>query len=279
MLLSPSGSDTLRAVIAERLRLDGRTIVVAGAGGGGIGSEACRAVVEAGGTAVAVDISEEALDPIPVPVTPVVADVSDPAGIERVVAAAGDATGLVTVVGGAALDDMAPALDYTAESWNRLLRHNLDYVLFLSQALAREMVDRGVGGSLVFVSSISSLASQPFIAPYGAAKAAVNSLARTLAVEWGAHDIRVNAIAPGTITTPRGGVDADPAANRRAIPMHRRGAPAEIAAAALFLLSDLASYVSGQVLAVDGGMSVKLAAFGDDNAPVFVPDLADRLSS
>lgn len=125
---------------------------------------------------------------------------------------------------------------------------------------------------MVNVSSVSSLASQPFLAAYGAAKAGLNSLTRTMAVEWGGHGIRVNAVAPGTITTPRAGDHESLDAAKRAIPLGRRGHPAEIAAAAVFLLSPQASYITGQVLSVDGGMSVKLAMLGDDNAPVFVTD-------
>ncbi|MYL08188.1 MAG: SDR family oxidoreductase, partial [Acidimicrobiia bacterium] len=89
----------------------------------------------------------------------------------------------------------------------------------------------------------------------------------------------VNAIAPVTITTPRAGDEESPEAAKRAIPLGRRGHPAEIAAAAVFLLSPQASYVTGQVLAVDGGMSVKLAMLGDDNAPVFVtnPEVRTRM--
>ena len=100
-----------------------------------------------------------------------------------------------------------------------------------------------------------------------------------MAVEWGGHGIRVNAIAPGTITTPRASAGESLKAAKRAIPLGRRGRPDEIAAAAVFLLSPQAGYITGQVLAVDGGMSVKLAMLGDDNTTVFVtdPDVRARM--
>jgi NAD(P)-dependent dehydrogenase (short-subunit alcohol dehydrogenase family) len=107
------------------------------------------------------------------------------------------------------------------------------------------------------------------------AKGGIVAMVRTLAVEWGIHGIRVNAIAPGTISTPRSGADAgDAERDRRGVPLGRRGTPADIASAALFLVSDLSSYVSGQCLPVDGGTSVKWAHLGDDGTPIFLTNPA-----
>ena len=253
-------------------------MVVAGAGGGGIGTCSCEAALAAGAEVVAVERSPEELDKLdllPRPVVKVQADLTAPDAPAAIVQAALDAhgriDGLINVAGGTGIDDFGPLMDIDRQVWDRVMANNLRYVAFLNRAVARAMIDGG-GGAMVNVSSVSSLASQPFLAAYGAAKAGLNSLTRTMAVEWGGNGIRVNAVAPGTITTPRAGDHESLEAAKRAIPLGRRGHPAEVAAAAVFLLSPQAGYITGQVLAVDGGMSVKLAMLGDDNAPVFVTD-------
>ena len=259
--------------------LTGTAVIVAGAGGGGIGTSSCEAALRAGADVVAVDRSPDeldTLDSLPRPVAKVQAELTDPDAPAAIVQAALDAygriDGLINVAGGTGIDDFGPLLDIDRQGWDRIMANNLRYVAFLNRAVAQAMIDADSGGAMVNVSSVSSLASQPFLAAYGAAKAGLNSLTRTMAVEWGGHGIRVNAIAPGTITTPRASADESPEAAKRAIPLGRRGHPDEIAAAAVFLLSPQASYITGQVLAVDGGMSVKLAMLGDDNTPVFVTD-------
>lgn len=259
--------------------LTGAIVIVAGAGGGGIGTCSCEAMLAAGAEVVAVEQSPEELDKLGLlsrPVVKVQADLTDPDAPAAVVKAAlkahGRIDGLVNVAGGTSIDDFGPLVDIDHQGWDRVMANNLRYVAFLNRAVARAMIDSGASGAMVNVSSVSSLASQPFLAAYGAAKAGLNSLTRTMAVEWGGHGIRVNAIAPGTIATPRAGDHESLDAAKRAIPLGRRGHPAEIAAAAAFLLSPQASYITGQVLSVDGGMSVKLAMLGDDNAPVFVTD-------
>lgn len=266
--------------------LTGAAVIVAGAGGGGIGTCSCEAALAAGADVVAVDQSPDELDKLdslPRPVVKVQADLTAPDAPAAVVQAALDAfgriDGLINVAGGTGIDDFGPLVDIDRQGWDRVMANNLHYVAFLNRAVARAMIDARTGGAMVNISSVSSLASQPFLAAYGAAKAGLNSLTRTMAVEWGGHGIRVNAIAPGTITTPRASVGESLEAAKRAIPLGRRGRPDEIAAAAVFLLSPLASYITGQVLAVDGGMSVKLAMLGDDNTPVFVtdPDVRARM--
>ncbi|WP_419928505.1 SDR family NAD(P)-dependent oxidoreductase [Candidatus Poriferisocius sp.] len=273
-------------MVAPVADLNGAIVVVAGAGGGGIGTYSCEAALAAGAEVVAVERSPEELDKLdalPRPVVKVQADLTAPDAPAAVVQTALDAhgriDGLINVAGGTSIDDFGPLVDIDSQGWDRVMANNLRYVAFLNRAVARAMIDAGTGGAMVNISSVSSLASQPFLAAYGAAKAGINSLTRTMAVEWGGHGIRVNAIAPGTITTPRAGDEESPDAAKRAIPLGRRGHAAEIAAAAVFLLSPQASYVTGQVLAVDGGMSVKLAMLGDDNAPVFVtkPEVRTRM--
>jgi NAD(P)-dependent dehydrogenase (short-subunit alcohol dehydrogenase family) len=272
-------------MIVERIRLDGRVVVVSGAGGGGIGTKTVRAMAEAGASVVGVDLLSEKLDaaaaelaPDGITFTPVAADVTTAEGVDAVMAATLDAHGavhgLVNVVGGAMAANWGPSLDFTREQWNDTFRLNIDTAMFVSQAVARQIVRQGSGGSIVCLSSTSGIGAAPFHVAYGAAKGGLVALVRTLALEWADHGIRVNAIAPGTIRTPRSGPDSDPSIARRGVPMARRGEPDEIAAAALFLVSDLSSYVTGQCLPVDGGTSAKHVHLGDDNAPIFVRDPA-----
>ena len=126
--------------------------------------------------------------------------------------------------------------------------------------------------------NISSIASkgQPLLAGYGAAKAGLDSLTRTMAMEWGRHGIRVNNVAPGTVNTPRSGrpVDDPDDPLAEAITLGRRGRPTDIADACVFLLSNLASYITGQTLDVDGGPSRR--ALDARDLPVFVTNPAIR---
>ncbi len=278
-VIDPTGGPPDRCTGA----LGGATVVVAGAGGGGIGTFTCKAVVDAGAKLVAVDNRPDALeklDSLADSVVKVEADLTAEDAPATIVGAALDAhgriDGLINVAGGTTIDDFGPLMGIDHPGWDRVMTNNLRYVAFLNREVARAMIDSGSGGAMVNISSVSSLASQPYLAAYGAAKAAINSLTRTMALEWGAHGIRVNAVAPGTISTPRAGDDESVEAARRAIPLRRRGRPAEIAAAAVFLLGPQASYITGQVLAVDGGMSVKPAMLDGDNLPLFVTSPAAR---
>jgi NAD(P)-dependent dehydrogenase (short-subunit alcohol dehydrogenase family) len=116
------------------------------------------------------------------------------------------------------------------------------------------------GGTMVFIASVSGLSAAPMHAAYGAAKAGLMAYVQTLAVELAPHGIRANAVAPGTILTPRMDAiytDEQRAANTAVIPLGRMGRPADIAGAALFLTSDLSSFVSGRTLVVDGAVDAK----------------------
>jgi NAD(P)-dependent dehydrogenase (short-subunit alcohol dehydrogenase family) len=276
-----------------RLGLRGKAVVVAGAGGGGIGTAICRMLAEAGVAVGAIDLgreqlvaAEQAVAAVDGRIVSLVADLREPDQVARAVgeaaAALGPLHGLVHVAGGL-LNRWGSVLTTPPETFDDIVRLNLNSPFLSSQAVAARLAEQGTPGSIVHITSLAALASMPFGAAYGAAKAALIALTRTEALEWGRRGIRVNAVACGTIRTPRSDTHApaasDTDAECDAIPLGRRGVPDDIAGAVLFLLSDLAAFVSGHVLVVDGASSVKPSYLDADNLPVFVHDdaLRDRL--
>jgi len=268
---------------SDLLSLDGRTVIVAGAGGGGMGTLIAEMTAGAGATVIAADLSRDSLDEHVGPlqaqglaIVPVEADVSGEDGIrlimDHALAAPGDLYGLVTVVGGIPDRFWGPATGVARQDWQTVMAYNLDSMFFLTQAVARELRARRLPGSLVSISSISGLTATPFHIAYGAAKAAVLSVVKTMALELAADNIRVNSVAPGAIATPTAGVGPDPERDRWAVPMARQGQAAEVAATVLYLLSDMAGYMTGQCLAVDGGVSVKWSHLDQENCPAYARD-------
>lgn len=275
--------------MTELLNLAGRVVVVSGAGGGGIGTTVTRLTAEAGATVIAVSRSKDNLDTHVAPladqglsVVPVAADAATDEGIAAVLDIArrteGTLYGLVNVAGGAAPSTWMPSTRVTRQDWRDLFAANLETMFFMSQAVAAEIRAQGNPGSIVSVSSISGMNSAPFHVAYGTAKAAIVAATRTMAVELAADGIRVNAVAPGVTETAASAnyVDADPDRDRRAIAMGRRGTPEEQAGAILFLLSDLAGYVTGQTLLVDGGLNLRWTHLGADNTSLFLKDKSFR---
>ncbi|WP_185867508.1 SDR family NAD(P)-dependent oxidoreductase [Sphingomonas sp. TF3] len=243
--------------------LSGKTAIIWG-GGQGMGESSAIYLGRAGCRLAIVDVNEsrageaaarlaaQGLDAIGL-----VADITNESDVERATDQAEAALGpidiMVTIVGASS---WKPLLDVTDADWSRELDLNLKSVLYSARAAARRMLASGRKGTIIAVNSVSGLTSAPFHAPYGAAKAGLMNLVRSMAVEWG-PDIRVNAVAPGTIVTqrlPKQASEDDPASPfRRRIPLQRRGTTDEIGKGVLFLASDLASYVTGQTLPVDGG--------------------------
>lgn len=267
------------------LSLDGRVVVVSGAGGGGIGTTVTRMAAEAGATVVAVSRSQDNLDTHVAPladkglnVVTVAADASTDEGIATVLDAArgaeGTLYGLVNVAGGAAPSTWMPATRVSRADWRELFTANLETMFFMSQAVAAEIRSQGTPGSIVSVSSISGMNTAPYHVAYGTAKAAIVAATRTMAAELAAEGIRVNAVAPGVTETAASAtyVDADPERDQRAIAMGRRGTPEEQAGAILFLLSDLSSYITGQTILVDGGLNLRWTHLGADNTSLFLKD-------
>ena len=153
------------------------------------------------------------------------------------------------------------SLDFPADGWRRVLDINLSGTFYWCQAAGRHMIRHG-GGAIVNLSSVSEFFGWPLRAPYAATKAAVSALTRTLATEWAHLGIRVNAVAPGFIDTPlaREAIESGRLSKPAADALHaqlRFGAPSELAAAINFLLSPRASFITGETLKVDGGLSAK----------------------
>jgi NAD(P)-dependent dehydrogenase (short-subunit alcohol dehydrogenase family) len=243
----------------------GRSAIVVGGSGGGIGSAISLALAEAGAhvgvvTAVA-EHAEEVLAQIRqhgVSGAVEIADVTNEDALRTAMRSLADAIGqpqhLVNVVGGAPVQDWDRLEDLNMESFRRVVARNLDYALVACQEVAGPLIRSGQGGSIVNISSIAARGA-PLLGAYSTGKGGLESLSRTMALEWGPAGIRVNLVAPGTIKTPRSGSDDNPKASA-GIPLRRRGLPDDIASATMFLLSDMSGYITGQTLVADGGSSI-----------------------
>ncbi len=241
------------------LRLDGKRFVVVGAGQG-IGRQTTHALASVGAKLICVDNREDLAKEIAAEVggVPCVADATQRADADEAVALCvselGGIDGMVDIVGMAKYGD---AIETSDDDWDWTFNMVLRHAYVFSQATAKAMKD---GGSMVFVASVSGISSAPRHAAYGAAKAALMSWVRSLAVELGPQGIRVNAVAPGVVWTPRISQilsDKGKEKQSRNAPLGRVALPQDIASAILFLASDLAGYVTGQTLVVDGGVGVK----------------------
>jgi 3-oxoacyl-[acyl-carrier protein] reductase len=277
--------------------LQGRSAVIVGAGGGGIGTAVATLIAQSGAQTIVADIDEARAESVAEEVrkdgyeaTAAQVNALDSGSVDSLIATAVSTYGgldiLINVVGGmTAFLAWSETADSSDADFDFLYQLNLRSAFFGCRAAIRQFVKQGRGGAIVNTSSISGYQSAPGHAAYGAAKAGVMSLTRTLAVEYGPQNIRVNNIAPGLIsTTPtasaamvaqmgpdvgkrsdigavqgdpqRGGISETIPLGQSGIPLGRRGIPLDVARVALFLASDLSGYVSGQTLLVDGGASV-----------------------
>jgi NAD(P)-dependent dehydrogenase (short-subunit alcohol dehydrogenase family) len=188
------------------------------------------------------------------------ADVNDADDIRRMVAESvaglGHIDAVVNNAGGTSF--MAPLTDVRVEAFAKVMRLNFDSIVHVLQAVGPHMLERG-SGSVVNVSSVAGLAGTPFVTPYGAAKAAVVNLTRSVAIEWAPRNVRVNALCPGwTATDLNRAIWENPEASKAftdRIPMGRWGRADEMTGAAVFLASDASSYLTGQAIVVDGGIT------------------------
>lgn len=185
-------------------------------------------------------------------------DVSDPEDVDRLVDAAERFLGGIDVLANnAGVAWQEPFLEITLEHWDQVLDINLRGMFLVAQKVAARMVVRGRGGAIVNMSSTNAFEGEAGYTHYNASKGAITMLTRTMATELGQHGIRVNALCPGKILTPLQGEAEDPEYTawyeRERIPLGRSGTVEEVAAAYAFLASDEATFITGEMLVVDGG--------------------------
>ncbi len=240
----------------------GEVVLITG-GSRGLGLEIAQAFGTAGATVVItarreqwLNEAEQILKGQGVTVYSMICDVADQASVEQTVQQTVDTCGKIDVlVNNAGLTWGAPAESMPLERWHQVMEANVTGTFLMSQAVGRHMLEHSKG-AIVNIASIAGLGGgQLNTVGYNASKAAVINLTRALAVEWSARGVRVNAIAPGLFRTRMTEAiiqRAEPIVSG-ATPLRRIGQPGELAPAVLFLASDSASYITGQVLAVDGG--------------------------
>ena len=244
--------------------LQGRVVIITGAAQG-IGAACARRVVQDGAAVSLWDLADEAGTALAAEINAAGGqaiyqhcNVARKAEVEAALAATlarfGHVDGLVNNAG---IFKAAPFLEVSEEDWDAVIAVNLKGSFLVGQAVAREMVKRQ-RGAIVNMSSVNGTLAIPSIASYNASKGAINQLTRVMALSLADQGVRVNAVAPGTIATElaRSAVLTSEEAKARIMsrtPMKRLGEPEEIADVAAYLLSDAASYVTGEIVVADGG--------------------------
>ncbi|ALL68872.1 3-oxoacyl-[acyl-carrier protein] reductase [Paraburkholderia caribensis MBA4] len=236
-------------------QFDGKTVLVTGAGKG-IGRATAQLLAQRGARVIALSRSAADLQTLEdeTGCTTLCADLGD-AGAARSAAEAAQPVDLL--VNCAGIVELQPFLDTSVEAFDTIMAVNVRAAMIVAQQCARSMVGRGVGGSIVNVSSLSATVGLPLHAAYCASKAALDGLTRVMAVELGPHGIRVNTVNPVVTLTPMAEKAwSDPAKSApmlARIPLKRFAQPLEVARTIAYLLSDESAMVSGVSLAVDGG--------------------------
>lgn len=249
--------------------LEGKVAVVAGAAGVGIGGKVTQILAAAGATVVAIDLTEEGATAAAERVIatggkafPVVANLLDQRQCEGAITKAAELAGgfdiLANIAGGmSAYASWAPFQDTTDDAWNGIVSLNLGYVFWSCRAAIPIIAARG-GGAIVNIGTVAAMFGSPGQAAYGAAKAAVVQLTRTLAVECGPLGIRANSVSPGVtlnaVTSEKLGSEASQPW-QQVTPLRKLGVPEDIARAVLYFASPMSEQVTGQSIAVDGGVS------------------------
>jgi len=250
--------------------LDGRVALIPG-GGGGIGSALAEALAGAGAEVAVAGRTRETCDATIERVRAagseglaITADATSEDDADRMVAETLERFGridiLVNAVGGGAGKALHPAESYPRSDWDWILELNLRSTIVPTQAVARAMIAAGQGGRILNISSVrANLGINAGYSAYVAAKGAISSLTRQWATEWARYGIHVNAIMPTFVDTPQiASLLADPAFRAgivSRIPLGRVGETRDLAGPVIFLCSDAASFVTGQVLGVDGGLT------------------------
>lgn len=240
--------------------LEGKTALITGASRG-IGLAIARAMHAAGANVILAARSKDKLEVLATEMNGryVEVDMMDTASITRASEEAGDVDILVNVAG---MNIRKCFEDYTPEEYHRIVQTNLNSLAQLTQLVGKRMIARGKGGKIVNIGSLSTMTGIPWISVYAMTKGAVGQLTKALAAEWARFDIQVNCIAPGFILTDlnRHMWQSDEMNNwRHAIQANdRMGIPEDIAPVAVFLSASASDYITGQVIAVDGGASTTM---------------------
>ena len=246
--------------------LTGKTALVTGASRG-LGRHFALALAGAGAdvavtsrTLAALDDTVRAVTALGRRAVPVALDVREHASIQAAVAAVAAAYERIDIlVNNAGCNIRKPALDVAWEDWNTILDTNLRGPFFVAQAVARHMIAAG-RGRIINIGSVTSVAGYAGLAPYGASRGGIRQLTMSLAADWGPAGVTVNCLAPGWFKTAQNAVLYEDAGwvsyLSERIPLRRPGAVDDLTGALVFLASDASAYVTGQILLVDGGISV-----------------------
>ncbi|MCX8281597.1 SDR family oxidoreductase [Phyllobacterium sp. 0TCS1.6C] len=189
-------------------------------------------------------------------------DVTDPAAVRAAVDAIETEKGAIDIlVNNAGMQHRAPLEEFPHDKWHQLLETNISSVFYVGQSVARHMIGRG-RGKIINIASVQSELARPSIAPYTATKGAVRNLTRGMCTDWARHGLQVNAIAPGYFKTPLNKALIENAEFsswlEKRTPAGRWGNVEELAGAAVFLASDASSFINGQVLHIDGGITASI---------------------
>ncbi len=260
----------MKLSLAELINLSGKTAIVTG-GAVGIGLGIARRLAEAGANVVIADIDESAGKAAAAELGKnggkaifAEADVSREEDVQRAIDSALEAYGSIDIlVNNAGIYPRTPVMEMTSETFEKIVAVNLKSAFIFTKAAAAIMIGQKRGGKIINITSVDALhPSSVGLAAYDASKHGLWGFTKNTALELAPHNIQVNAIAPGSVSTPGTGADESPSDDMKAmmekftakIPMKRMGEPDDIGRVALFLASGLSSYMTGSQIVVDGGV-------------------------
>lgn len=251
-------------MILDTMNLEGKTALITGAGRG-IGRGVAIAYAQAGADVALVSRSQDQLDEVAaqaralgVTAVSIVADIGKPADIEAAISTTVEKFDRLDIlVNNAGINFRTPTVDFPIEEFDKIIDVNLRGVWYLSQQAAKQMLAQGDGGRIINTASLASHMGVPGLSAYAASKGGVGMIIKVMAVEWATEGITVNGVSPGYIATPLTQPLRDDEEKNAwilsRIPMQRWGTPQDMAGIYVFLASDAAAYITGQLFPVDGG--------------------------